>query len=176
MDPDALQAAEFDFAGQSVASNASTKLWYRLAADGTKWMTGIGPDLDRVLSASTGRDSLLVPVMVCARPITGTCVLVVARSLEQKAEVLDALIMRRHGEELDEEAMTVLNHATRPRVVSVIRSHPDLHGLRLARARQRPDGVLVRQASEVCHLRCAGLDCLAAGAVQPAAAHRSAVS
>ncbi|TFC75833.1 hypothetical protein E3T23_14940 [Cryobacterium cheniae] len=52
MDPDALRAAEFDFAGQSVSlERVDEAVADHLAAEGTKWMTGHGPDLDRVLSA-----------------------------------------------------------------------------------------------------------------------------
>ncbi|TFC88396.1 hypothetical protein E3T26_03810 [Cryobacterium sp. TMT1-21] len=50
MDPDALRAAEFD--GPSVAlERVDEAVADHLAAEGTKWMTGLGPDLERVLSA-----------------------------------------------------------------------------------------------------------------------------
>ncbi|TFB54240.1 hypothetical protein E3O47_12295 [Cryobacterium sp. TMT2-17-1] len=52
MDPDVLRAAEFDFAGPSVAfERVDEAVADHRAAEGTKWMTGLGPDLDRVLSA-----------------------------------------------------------------------------------------------------------------------------
>ena len=52
MDPDALRAAEFGFAGPRVAvERVAEAVVDHLAAEGTKWMTGLGPDLDGVLSA-----------------------------------------------------------------------------------------------------------------------------